>query len=90
MKRSTVTLALYYFLGSGVFLSSAGSPPLLAQSAKSSAAQAPTAPDQSGATYVGAETCKTCHEGLYKNWETGVHWKQTYQEGGVARHGCED
>ena len=40
--------------------------------------------------YVGSETCKTCHEEVYKSWEKGPHWKQTLKEGGIAMHGCED
>jgi DmsE family decaheme c-type cytochrome len=43
-----------------------------------------------GATYVGAETCKTCHEDIYNGWEKSPHWKQTFKEGGIAKHGCED
>ncbi|MGB2636774.1 MAG: hypothetical protein WAM58_22800 [Candidatus Acidiferrum sp.] len=42
------------------------------------------------ADYVGSETCKTCHEELYKGWEKSAHWKQTYEEGGIGKHGCED
>ena len=42
------------------------------------------------ADYVGSETCKTCHEELYKGWEKSPHWKQTYKEGGIGKHGCED
>jgi DmsE family decaheme c-type cytochrome len=40
--------------------------------------------------YVGAETCKACHEDLYNGWEKSAHWQQTYKEGGIAKHGCED
>ncbi len=42
------------------------------------------------AQYVGSETCKACHEDIYNGWEKSPHWKQTYKEGGIARHGCED
>jgi DmsE family decaheme c-type cytochrome len=42
------------------------------------------------AEYVGSETCKTCHEALYNGWEKSPHWKQTFKEGGIAKHGCED
>ena len=89
MKRS-LEFALYCSLGAFALFSSCWLSPVFAQSAKSSASAPASATDQSGATYVGAETCKTCHEALYKGWETGAHWKQTYQEGGLARHGCED
>jgi hypothetical protein len=40
--------------------------------------------------YVGAQTCKACHEDLYNGWEKSAHWQQTYKEGGIAKHGCED
>ena len=41
-------------------------------------------------TYAGAEACKTCHADIYTGWEKSPHWKQTYKEGGIAKHGCED
>ncbi|MFZ3218081.1 MAG: cytochrome c3 family protein, partial [Candidatus Acidiferrales bacterium] len=40
--------------------------------------------------YAGAQACKVCHAALYNGWEKSPHWKQTYQEGGIAKHGCED
>ena len=40
--------------------------------------------------YAGAQACKTCHAEIYNGWEKSPHWKQTYQEGGIAKHGCED
>ena len=46
--------------------------------------------DSEPAQYVGADTCKTCHADIYSGWEKGPHWKQTYKEGGIAKHGCED
>jgi len=54
-------------------------------SAVSAAAQNP-----SPATYAGSESCKTCHADIYNGWEKSPHWKQTYKEGGIAKHGCED
>jgi DmsE family decaheme c-type cytochrome len=40
--------------------------------------------------YVGAETCKACHEGIYNNWEKTPHWKTTLDtKGGPSRQGCE-
>ncbi len=47
-------------------------------------------PQAATAQYVGSETCKTCHEEIYNGWEKSPHWKQTYKEGGIAKHGCED
>ncbi len=40
--------------------------------------------------YVGAETCKTCHEEVYNAWEKTPHWKTTLdKEGGPSHQGCE-
>lgn len=39
--------------------------------------------------YVGAETCKTCHEDIYKNFETTPHWKTTLNKKGPEWQGCE-
>jgi DmsE family decaheme c-type cytochrome len=58
-----------------------------AQSATAPAAAAPS-PDTS--KYVGAETCKTCHEEIYNSWEKTPHWKTTLNKtGGPAKQGCE-
>lgn len=75
--------------------------PVLAQPQKSSTtnekpapssqeAQAAQKSDASRSNYAGAEACKTCHADIYSGWEKGPHWKQTYKEGGIAKHGCED
>lgn len=40
--------------------------------------------------YVGPETCKTCHEDIFKDFETTPHWKTTLDtRRGPAWHGCE-
>ena len=40
--------------------------------------------------YVGAETCKTCHEEIYNEWEKTPHWKTTLdKQGGPSHQGCE-
>jgi len=40
--------------------------------------------------YVGAETCKACHEDAYTSWEKSPHWKTTLDtKGGPAHQGCE-
>jgi len=57
------------------------------QSASSPAASAPSSEDSK---YVGAETCKTCHEEIYNAWEKTPHWKTTLnKEGGPSHQGCE-
>jgi hypothetical protein len=57
-------------------------------------AAAPQAPSTSGTNpsseYAGAEACQACHADIYTGWEKSAHWKQTYKEGGIAKHGCED
>ena len=62
----------------------------------------PKAPAQSGkyvrptdpSLYVGSEVCKTCHEDLYKTFETGPHFTTTIESKldahqGPEWHGCE-
>lgn len=40
--------------------------------------------------YVGADTCKTCHEDIFKNFETTPHWKTTFDaRRGIRWQGCE-
>src|SRR5208337_1689643 len=48
------------------------------------------APSSDASKYVGAETCKTCHEEIYNAWEKTPHWKTTLNKvGGPAHQGCE-
>ncbi|MFZ0637293.1 MAG: DmsE family decaheme c-type cytochrome [Candidatus Acidiferrales bacterium] len=55
-----------------------------------SGAAVPASKDSDQAQYAGSETCKTCHADEYNSWEGSPHWNQTYKEGGIAKHGCED
>lgn len=58
--------------------------------AKSQEPKPNTAASASGATYVGAETCKGCHEQQFKQIETTPHFKTTFTKGrGEDWHGCE-
>ena len=63
----------------------------LAQAAdKSEKNEPPAAAVQDSSKYVGAETCKTCHEEIYNSWEKSPHWKTTLNKsGGTAHQGCE-
>ena len=61
-----------------------------APSTAAAPAVAPATTAANPSEYVGAEVCKTCHEDIYTGWEKSPHWKQTYKEGGIAKHGCED
>jgi len=54
-------------------------------SSQAAPATATNAPD-----YAGAQACQACHADIYTGWEKSPHWKQTYKEGGIAKHGCED
>jgi DmsE family decaheme c-type cytochrome len=40
--------------------------------------------------YVGADTCKSCHQDIYTSWEKTPHWKTTLNKrGGPSKQGCE-
>jgi DmsE family decaheme c-type cytochrome len=39
--------------------------------------------------YVGAETCKGCHEDIFKNFEKTPHWKTTLNKTHPEWQGCE-
>ena len=63
---------------------------LPAKSAQSASAAAAAAPAAEASKYVGAETCKTCHEEIYNAWEKTPHWKTTLDtKGGPSHQGCE-
>ncbi len=48
------------------------------------------APSPEISKYVGAETCKTCHEEIYDGWAKTPHWQTTLnKEGGPSKQGCE-
>src|ERR1700733_2084982 len=60
------------------------------KSAPTTSTSITSAPSPEGSKYVGAETCKNCHEAIYKGWEKTPHWKTTLnKEGGPAKQGCE-
>ena len=60
------------------------------KSAQSAVAPVASAPSSEVAKYLGAETCKTCHEEIYNNWEKTPHWKTTLnKEVGPSKQGCE-
>jgi DmsE family decaheme c-type cytochrome len=62
--------------------------PTLARAADKS--EPPAAAVQDNSKYVGAQTCKTCHEEIYNSWEKTPHWKTTLKKNGdTANQGCE-
>ena len=63
---------------------------LSAEGAQKKADEKTATPTQDTSQYVGAETCKTCHEDIYNGWEKTPHWKTTLnKEGGPSKQGCE-
>jgi DmsE family decaheme c-type cytochrome len=82
---SFVLLFFCCFLGT-VTQASSQAQQAVGQASSSSA----NAPSSEAPKYVGAETCKTCHEDIYKGWERTPHWKTTLdKEGGPSKQGCE-
>jgi ABC-type phosphate transport system substrate-binding protein len=60
------------------------------KNAQSTSAPTATAPSSEASKFVGAETCKTCHEEMYNAWEKTPHWKTTLNiKGGPSKQGCE-
>jgi DmsE family decaheme c-type cytochrome len=90
MRRGPVRYSILCFCGTLGILASMWTRPLCAQSNKPAASQANGSAPAPSAEYAGSESCKVCHEDVYKSWEIGAHWKQTLKEGGIAKHGCED
>ena len=85
-----VLLLLVAAIAPGQAAPGQASPPAAAKNAQSSSAPAATAPSSDASKYVGAETCKTCHEEIYNSWEKTPHWKTTLnKEGGPSKQGCE-
>ena len=81
---------LLFFLFVVVFASGQTSSPAAAKTVQSTSAPAANAPPSEGSKYVGAETCKTCHEEIYNAWEKTPHWKTTLNtKGGPSKQGCE-
>jgi predicted CXXCH cytochrome family protein len=77
------------------FASGQARPPAADKNAPSANPQSTNPPVASalsseGSQYLGAETCKTCHEEIYNAWEKTPHWKTTLnKEGGPSKQGCE-
>ncbi|HEV2470324.1 MAG TPA: DmsE family decaheme c-type cytochrome [Candidatus Sulfotelmatobacter sp.] len=49
----------------------------------------PASKAASNSQYVGADTCKTCHEEIYDAWEKTPHWKTMLNKGTPSKQGCE-
>lgn len=51
--------------------------------------KSPPNPSHDASQYVGSDTCKACHEDIFKNFETTPHWKTTLSKKGPEWQGCE-
>ncbi|MFZ0200377.1 MAG: cytochrome c3 family protein, partial [Candidatus Sulfotelmatobacter sp.] len=81
---------ILFFVAGLALVSGQSNPPPPAKSVQSSNAPAAAAPSPEDSKYVGAETCKTCHEEIYNAWEKTPHWKTTLNKaGGPSKQGCE-
>lgn len=49
----------------------------------------PAAPAVDASMYAGSDTCKTCHEEIYKSFEATPHWKTTLKHNEGGAQGCE-
>ena len=86
-SRILVSLILFFVAGLS-FVPAQPGPPPTAKSVQSGKAQAAAAPSPEASKYVGAETCKACHEEIYNAWEKTPHWKTTLNRE-PAHQGCE-
>jgi hypothetical protein len=91
-KASPILLSpiLFFFASLALVSGQTGAPPPPAKNVSSSNAPIAAALSPQASEYVGAETCKTCHEEIYNAWEKTPHWKTTLNtEGGPSKQGCE-
>jgi DmsE family decaheme c-type cytochrome len=90
-SRAFLNLAFSLVLAFMGALASGQTPaPAPAKAAQSASAPATTAPSPSpeASKYLGAETCKTCHEEIYNAWQKTAHWKTTLNKE-PSHQGCE-
>ncbi len=67
-RASRVLLFSTLFLFVSIFAFGQTSQPVPAKSVQSPNPPAASAPSPEESKYVGAETCKTCHEEIYNDW----------------------
>jgi len=86
-SRILVSLILFFVAGLlSVPAQTAARPP--AKSVSSTKAPAAAAPPPAASQYVGADTCKTCHQEIYNAWEKTPHRKTTLNKE-PSHQGCE-
>ena len=89
-RASRVFAFSVLFLSVATYSSSQAAPPVPAKDAKSAGSSVVNAASPDVSKYVGAETCKTCHEEIYNSWAKTPHWKTTLDtKGGPSHQGCE-
>lgn len=85
-KASRILLSLILFFVAGLsFVPAQTGPPPPAKSVQTSNAPTAAAPSPEASKYVGAETCKTCHEEIYNAWEKTPHWKTRLSKARLQR-----
>jgi DmsE family decaheme c-type cytochrome len=57
--------------------------------AKKEAQTASMMPTGNATQYVGADTCKSCHEDVVNHFQANPHWTSTLKVGGTEVHACE-
>lgn len=81
VRRLSLRLTVAALLTAGMV----GSSTAARQAAQPSSGQTPAS-----SQYVGAETCKTCHEDEFNAIQTTPHWSSTLKfKGGIEAHSCE-
>ena len=82
-------LSLVYFFAVAAAAPSHAQPQAVETNAQSPASSV-SVPSSEASKYMGADTCKTCHEEIYSVWEKTPHWKTTLnKKDGPAKQGCE-
>ena len=88
VRLSTVSSLLLVLLISGAASQTAPPAKPGAAVAATSSSTKNAADAQDPSSYVGSETCKTCHEDTYDSWEKTPHWKTTLNKE-PSHQGCE-
>jgi DmsE family decaheme c-type cytochrome len=80
-------ICLFFFVA---FASGQARQQVAGKDTRSTSPPAAGAPSSSSdaSKYVGAETCKSCHEDVYNAWEKTPHWKTTLNKE-PSHQGCE-
>jgi DmsE family decaheme c-type cytochrome len=87
-RASRVLLFSTFFLLVVADASGQASQPAPAKNAQSASAPPAAAASAEDSKYVGADTCKTCHEEIYNAWQKTPHWKTTLNKE-ASHQGCE-